>query len=148
MQSQTETQDNQGTDDVIETKITCDNCRKTEELEKFNGQSSWRVPAGWIQVKPQVLRHRDDPEGLLSEMKQSEINDKISRMVPILHICFECLVDRDQMLQRRQEKEEEKRKKAEAKQKAEEEKVNRAVVEVTRVTSGRRLMTEGDECQI
>lgn len=142
---QTPIQDNQGTEDVIEATVTCDFCRKSEPLEKFNGQASFRVPAGWIQVKPQVLRHRDDKDGLLKLMKVSEINERVSKLVPTLHLCTDCIVDREVLEQRQREKDQKEREKLAAKQKAEEEKVNRAVVEVTRVTSGRRLITEGVE---
>lgn len=127
---------------VIEAKVTCDYCRKTVELEKFNGQATFRVPAGWIQVKPQVLRHRDDPEGLLNQMKISEINERVSKLVPIIHLCTDCVVDKEAMKQRRLEKEQKEKEKLAAKIAAAEEKANKAVVEVTRVTSGRRLITE------
>lgn len=81
--------------DMIKTTIECDSCGRISEMEPFNGQSNFRLPAGWVTVKGQALPHRFDEIDKSIKPSKGEINQMVSRLVPNLHFCLECVTDKE-----------------------------------------------------
>lgn len=115
---------------AIRTTIECDSCGHIGEMETFNGNVNYRLPPGWVTIRPQAWPHRFQELAPDKKIGKREINEMVSKLVPTMHFCLTCVTDHERRYREEKERQD---------------KVDQAVQAVIGFKVNRRQIMMGEE---